>query len=99
MTPDRQNDVLAQFSQKCTEIRTQLRRIVVGQNEPIFYSAGATNEAARLSRVGGGPVVGAGRSRPNMKAPEDAPGVVAMCGPHAWIWRDGSFHVLDLREW
>jgi hypothetical protein len=73
--------------------------IVVGQNEPVFFSAGVTNEAARLSRVGGGPPVNIRRSRPNMKATEDAPGIVAMCGPHAWIWRDGSFQVLDLREW
>jgi hypothetical protein len=74
--------------------------IVVGQNEPVFFSAGVTNEAARLSRVGGGPpVVNMRRSRPNMKATEDAPGIVAMCGPHAWVWRDGAFQVLDLREW
>ena len=42
------------------------------------------------------------RSRPNMKATEDAQSgtaIVAMCGPHAWIWREGSFQVLDLREW
>ena len=76
--------------------------IVVGQSEPVFFSAGITNEAARLSRVGGGPPVNVRRSRPNMKATEDATSgaaIVAMCGPHAWIWRDGSFHVLDLREW
>jgi hypothetical protein len=74
--------------------------VVVGPNEPIFYSAGLTHEAARLSRVGGGTLASARRSRPNMKAIDEAPpGVVAMCGPHAWIWRDGSFHVIDLREW
>jgi hypothetical protein len=73
--------------------------IVVGQNEPIFFSAGVTQEAARLSRVGGGPPINVRRSRPNMKATEDAPGIVAMCGPHAWIWQGTSFHVIDLREW
>jgi hypothetical protein len=73
--------------------------IVVGQNEPVFFSAGITNEAARLSRVGGGGPINIRRSRPNMKATEDVPGLVAMCGPHVWLWRDGSFHVLDLREW
>ncbi len=35
MTPDRQTDVLAQFSQKRAEILTQLRRIVVGQADVI----------------------------------------------------------------
>ena len=73
--------------------------IVVGQNEPVFFSAGVTNEAARLSRVGGGAPVSVRRSRPNMKATEDQPGIVAMCGPHVWLWRDGAFQVLDMREW
>jgi MoxR-like ATPase len=35
VTPDRQTDVLAQFSQKRAEILTQLRRIVVGQADVI----------------------------------------------------------------
>jgi hypothetical protein len=75
--------------------------IVVGQSEPVFYSCGAAHEPARLARVGGGvpPALQARRSRPNMKRDEDAPGIVAMCGPHAWVWRDGAFQVLDLREW
>jgi hypothetical protein len=34
-----------------------------------------------------------------MKASVDTPGILAMCGPHAWIWRDGTFHVIDMREW
>jgi hypothetical protein len=73
--------------------------IVVGQGEPVFFSAGLTNETARLARVGGGPPVNIRRSRPNMKRDEDLPGIVAMCGAHAWVWREGSFQVLDLREW
>ena len=27
------------------------------------------------------------------------PGVVVTLGPHAWIWKGGAFHVLDVREW
>jgi hypothetical protein len=73
--------------------------IVVGQGEPVFHSAGVTNEPARLARVGGGPPLNVRRSRPNMKRDEDSPGIVAMCGSHAWVFRDGSFQVLDLREW
>jgi hypothetical protein len=74
--------------------------IVVGQTEPVFHSAGGTNEPARLARVGGGPpLTNTRRSRPNMKRDEDQPGIVAMCGPHAWVFRDGTFNVLDLREW
>jgi hypothetical protein len=73
--------------------------IVVGQTEPVFHAAGGTNEPARLARVGGGPPINVRRSRPNMKRDEDQPGIVAMCGPHAWVFRDGTFNVLDLREW
>jgi hypothetical protein len=73
--------------------------IVVGQSEPVFHSAGVQHEPARLSRVGGGVPSHVRRSRPNMKRDEDATAIVAMCGPHAWIWRDGAFQVLDLREW
>jgi hypothetical protein len=72
--------------------------IVVGQSEPVFYSSGAQHEPARLARVGGGPV-NVRRSRPNMKRDEDVVGIIAMCGPHAWIWQGGMFQVLDLREW
>jgi len=73
--------------------------IVVGQGEPVFFSSGVASEAARLARVGGGPPINVRRSRPNMKRDEDVPGIVAMCGAHAWVWREGSFQVLDLREW
>jgi hypothetical protein len=34
-----------------------------------------------------------------MKRDEDAPAIVAMCGANAWVWREGAFQVLDLREW
>jgi hypothetical protein len=26
-------------------------------------------------------------------------GIVATCGPNAWLWRRRAFHVLDLRQW
>jgi hypothetical protein len=73
--------------------------IVVGQSEPVFYSCGAAHEPGRLARVGGGPPPLTRRSRPNMKRDEDAPAIVAMCGANAWVWREGAFQVLDLREW
>ncbi len=58
--------------------------IVLGDQDPIFYSAGLRGPA-RLARVGTGT--------------DGAVGIVAMCGPNAWLWRAGSFEVLDLREW
>ena len=58
--------------------------IVVGTGDPIFYSAGLRGPA-RLARVGTG---------------ADGPaGIVAMCGPNAWLWQNGTFEVIDVREW
>jgi hypothetical protein len=77
--------------------------IVVGSGEPVFHSAGLLAEPTRLARVGGSPAPqspqASRRSRPNMKRDEETVGVVAMCGPHAWLWTDGAFQVLDLRDW
>lgn len=68
-----------------------------GAREPIFHAAKGTREPARLSRVGGHDLVGAkGRGD---DGDERSRGVVATCGPHAWVWRGGGFSVLDLREW
>jgi hypothetical protein len=39
--------------------------------------------ASRLARVG---------------TDRDA-GIVALCGPNAWLWKNGAFEVLDVREW
>ena len=30
-------------------------------------------------------------------APETA--ILALCGPHVWLWNGESFQVLDLTEW
>ncbi len=76
--------------------------IAVGSGEPVFHAATGTHEPALLARVGGG---GTTRSSPDIR-----PAVVALCGPHAWIWRytaDASgahddrdaFWVIDAREW
>jgi hypothetical protein len=75
--------------------------VVVGSGEPVYHSAGLLGEPTHLARVGGVSVSpdNARRSRPNMKRDEEAPGIVAMCGPHAWLWKDGAFQVLDMREW
>ncbi len=59
--------------------------IVVGSGEPVFFSAGLRGPA-RLARVGAASDGG-------------AVGIVAMCGPNAWLWRNGALEVLDLREW
>jgi hypothetical protein len=58
--------------------------IVLGSGDPVFYSAGLRGPA-RLARVG--------------TSTEGSVGIVAMCGPNAWLWRGDNFEVLDLREW
>ena len=63
--------------------------IVVGSGEPAFYTAKGSRDAAKLARVG----AAGSRSGTNDS------GIVAMCGPHAWIWKSGALQVLDLREW
>jgi hypothetical protein len=87
--------------------------VSVGAGDPIFHAAASTpHEPARLARVGserawqGGGAGGAtseaarGRAASRASDPGDTtPGIVAMCGPHAWVWRRDSFYVLDLREW
>lgn len=75
--------------------------IAVGAGEPVFHQAEGTREPASLGRVGGGTGV---RSEPDGR-----PGIVALCGPHAWIWRYAApgapveerdaFWVIDAREW
>jgi hypothetical protein len=60
--------------------------IVVGSGEPVFHAATGSRDPAKLARVG------AGRSEADL-------GIVALVGPHVWVWRSGSFQVIDLKEW
>ena len=71
--------------------------ISVGAGEPVFHAASGTAEPARLARVGG-ERTWTGKARESDPGDGRA-GVVAMCGPHAWIWRRDAFYVIDLREW
>lgn len=82
--------------------------ISVGAGEPVFHAAVGTTEPARLARVGRGDrgspppdssVAAASGARSDRTERSDKPGVIAMCGPHAWIWRRDAFYVIDLREW
>ena len=71
--------------------------ISVGGGDPIFHAASGTQEPARLARVGG-ERTWSGKARESDPG-EGRAGIVAMCGPHAWIWRRDAFYVIDLREW
>jgi SMI1 / KNR4 family (SUKH-1) len=59
--------------------------ISVGAGDPIFHKAQGTLDPVRLARVG--------------TEQDDKPGIVAMVGAHAWIWRKDGFFVIDLRAW
>ena len=71
--------------------------IAVGSGEPVFHAAGTCREATRLARVGGTGSLTLRQGTAGGSLTEV--GVVAMCGPHAWVWTKGAFQVLDLREW
>ncbi len=67
--------------------------ISVRGGQPLFHTARAARDPVRLVRVG----------------PEDRgekshldsgdTGLIALSGPHVWLWKDGSFQVLDMRRW
>lgn len=60
-------------------------------DEPLFYRARDCDEPARLVRVGS-------EDRESLSgAPETA--ILALCGPHVWLWHGESFQVLDVTEW
>lgn len=65
--------------------------IVVGQGEPVFFRAAGTREQARIVRIGG-------RQRTSSSAPSDG-ALVALVGPHVWLWTNGGFQPVDLKEW
>ena len=64
--------------------------LVIERNEPTFHTAVGASAAAHLARLG---------ASGDRDARAGAAGIVVTLGPHAWVWRNGSFHVLDVREW
>jgi hypothetical protein len=60
--------------------------IVIGAGDPVFHAATGCRDEGRLARVGSGRVDG------------DV-GIVAMVGPHLWIYKGGSFQVVDVADW
>jgi hypothetical protein len=60
--------------------------IVVGAGDPVFHAAPGSRDPARLVRVG------ASRTDGDV-------GIVCLVGPHVWIFKGGSFQVIDLGDW
>ena len=65
--------------------------IVVGSGEPVFFRAPGTSEQARITRIGG-------RQRATGGAAGDS-ALLALVGPHVWVWKGGAFTPVDLRDW
>ena len=66
--------------------------IAVSGGEPVFHTANGAHEAVRLVRVGSEDRVAFGDG-------SEGAGLLALCGPHVWVWHDGAFQVVDMREW
>ena len=73
--------------------------VVIADNGPTFHTAAGTHAPARLRRVGPVAAGAVGTAGATTSAPASSTGIVVTVGPHAWIWKNGAFHVLDVREW
>lgn len=67
--------------------------------DPIFHAAvhkgQPSRDPVRLVRVA--PRVDMNR-RPDRSEPNET-GIAALSGPNVWVWRNGNFQVIDMREW
>jgi hypothetical protein len=73
--------------------------IAVGAGEPVYHSAKDGRERTRLFRVGGRSLQLASKVSRVEASDIGETGIVATSGPNVWLFRDGSFQVLDMREW
>ncbi len=64
--------------------------ISVGDGDPLFHAIPNGRDVTRLVRVGG-------RSATMSSGEVRDVAVVALSGPHAWIWRGEQFSVVDVR--
>jgi hypothetical protein len=69
--------------------------VSAGGGDPVFHAVPAGREPVRLVRVGRLDSAGA----PQDSAAAREVGIIALSGPNAWIWRNGTFSVLDMHEW
>lgn len=67
--------------------------VMPAEGTSVFYRSPNARAPMRIVRVGPSPSLDA------LSTTSGASGVVALGGGHAWVWGDGDFHVLDLREW
>jgi hypothetical protein len=64
--------------------------VSTGGRDPLFHATPGSRDPVRLVRVG---------ELSSSADPEGSQhGVVALAGPHAWLWKNGAFTSLDLRD-
>jgi hypothetical protein len=68
--------------------------VAVGGADPLFHAVPNGRDPVRLLRVGSRRTL---TEREAREARDTA--LVALSGPNAWIWRKGTFNVIDLHEW
>lgn len=66
--------------------------LAVGPGEPLFHAIPNGRDPVRLVRVGG-------RGTASSEDTHRESAIVAVSGPNAWIWRNGTFNVIDMHEW
>lgn len=63
--------------------------------EPVFHAIPGGRDAVRLVRIGGLNAV----AEPESAAAGREMGILALSGPNVWVWKNGQFSVLDMRDW
>ncbi len=66
--------------------------IAMGVGEPLFHAIPNGRDPMRLVRVGA-------RAAPTTEDEPREAAIIALSGPNAWIWRNGTFNVIDMHEW
>ena len=65
-----------------------------GTDDPVFHAVPGGRDPVRLVRVGQLDAKGA----PESDAAGRDVGIIALSGANAWIWRNGAFTALDMRD-
>jgi hypothetical protein len=61
-------------------------------DDPVFHAAVHKGQPSRDP-------VRLVRAAPRTGKDLDQSGIVALSGPNVWVWRNGNFQVIDMREW
>jgi hypothetical protein len=68
--------------------------VAVGGSDPVFHAVPGGRDPVRLVRIGATNASGA----PESETAARNMGIVALSGGNVWLWRKGTFNILDMRE-